>query len=451
MCPNVEGIDYDESGYEDNMRCPTGCVATALAQLMHYWQWPKTCPALDGYVTATNGFKMKALPATIFKWDKIRTSYLEAETGEAADAVAELMRYCGQAVHMDYRYREAGASLRGKEWVELFDFSQAAQCIQRDSYSQKEWEHIVYDELSNGHPVLYSGTDEEGHQFIIDGYDGQGLFHINWGWGEYDGYFVLSVADPYRRGDDSGYRYDQEAWIGVQPAHGSVVASPYVVLSDDGQTVTFYYDEHRVNRGGIAINETKYAKSAYSSIVSAAFDASFANYHPTSTAAWFCECRNLKDITGMEYLNTEYVTDMSCMFMYCKSLTSLDLSRFKTEKVKDIYYMFFFCSSLTTIYANEDLWSMGSVTESSNMFLGCTNLVGGNGTAFSSDNTDATYARVDKEDAPGYLTNRTANGITPVISKREPESYYLLDGRMANQKAARKGIYIANGRKVMVK
>ena len=151
------------------------------------------------------------------------------------------------------------------------------------------------------------------------------------------------------------------------------------------------------------------------------FDKSFSTYTPTSLNGFFYRLKNLEKITGLEYLNTEKVTDMQKMFSNCKNLSSLDLSNFNTEKVTDMnkmFYkcnklssldlsnfntekvtnmsgMFFGCSALTTIYASDN-FKTDKVTVGSNMFGGCTNLKG-----YDSSKTDHTYANCS---ATGYFT-----------------------------------------------
>ena len=105
------------------------------------------------------------------------------------------------------------------------------------------------------------------------------------------------------------------------------------------------------------------------------FDASFANARPTSCYYWFRACLNLTTIEGIEYLNTEKVTNMKSMFYSCSGLTSLDLSNFNTAKVKNMDYMFNSSSALTTIFVS-DKFVMNKVTDSWAMFYGCTNLKG---------------------------------------------------------------------------
>lgn len=157
---------WDQSAPYNN-QCPkdgtdrsvTGCVATAMAQVMYYHKWPETAaPALAGYTTYTNKIKVAALPATTFKWDKMRDDYHYTDIDEGAAAVAEAMRYCGQAVKMDYGSNESAGAVSNEDFVKM-GYSKTAKLISRSDYSTADWEAIIYNELTNKRPVLYSGGD----------------------------------------------------------------------------------------------------------------------------------------------------------------------------------------------------------------------------------------------------------------------------------------------------
>ena len=154
-----------------------------------------------------------------------------------------------------------------------------------------------------------------------------------------------------------------------------IAQEAYAVLSDDGNTVTFYYDNQKASRSGVTeINNKSVHKlgNAYSSATTAVIDASFAYYRPTSTAYWFMECRNLTSISGMENLNTSEVTDMRKMFNYCSNLTSLDVTRFNTGKVTDMNSMFEACFSLACLDVSS--FNTENVTDMNNMFCVCGSL-----------------------------------------------------------------------------
>ncbi len=124
---------------------------------------------------------------------------------------------------------------------------------------------------------------------------------------------------------------------------------------------------------------------------------------PITTAMWFSGCSNLATITNINYLDTSKVTSMASMFEGCSSLTTLDLSTFNTNNVTSMQSLFNDCTNLTTIYAGSN-WTTDKVTASESLFSNCTSLVGGNGTAYSTDNIGINYAKVDASGTPGYFT-----------------------------------------------
>jgi len=268
MCPDGDYRDKGDDGYDATNLCVTGCVATAMAQVLYYWKWPNQCAAIDfyglGYYDENWNFvetnRVKGIPATTFKWNVMKTKYGYQETGEAADAVAELMRYCGQAVRMGYGVGASGANLSPSDLASVFNYSTNIRELDRDSYTTAQWETLVYGELSAEHPrpVLYSGrtSGNAGHQFIIDGYDGNGLFHMNWGWGYSGSYSVLSLADPNTEhgiggsSNNGAFQYEQDALFGVKPAEVGEVMVP-VLYGKLGDFLTKTY-----NRTGTDVDFT---------------------------------------------------------------------------------------------------------------------------------------------------------------------------------------------------
>ena len=258
MCPDENFLESGEKGYDPTKRCLTGCVATAMAQVMYYHGWPESCPAIDQYSVGeydisgnyTEKGKIKAIPSTTFDWTKIKTSYNAEETGEAAQEVAKLMRYCGQAMNVEYGVDGTGGYLSPSLLASVFNYSKNIRELSRDSYTTRQWEAFIYDELVAGRPVLYGGSTKKyaGHQFIVDGYDGSGLFHINWGWGGFkDSYFVLSIADPDNPGagadsSEGAYQIGQSALIGVKPAEVGEVMLPSVTcyVNPDAVSIATY-------------------------------------------------------------------------------------------------------------------------------------------------------------------------------------------------------------------
>jgi surface protein len=188
----------------------------------------------------------------------------------------------------------------------------------------------------------------------------------------------------------------------------------YACYTPSNTTLTFYYDSQRSSRTGTSYvlntgsnNPGWETDGTNVNVTKVVFDPSFANARPTTTWSWFSNMGNLQSITGLEYLNTSEVTNMAWMFTHCNDLTSLDLSNFNTSNVDRMTCMFYGCYNLRTIYVGNG-WSTAAVTYSSDMFTGCTSLVGGQGTTWNDSNPkDKTYAHIDGGPSnPGYFTGK---------------------------------------------
>lgn len=229
MCPTIEG----EPG-----RSVTGCVATAMAQIMYYHKWPVAeTKAIPAYQMSNGELIAGANPVTL-DWDAMQSTYTgsEAEDDPAAKAVAQLMVLCGKGVQMAYSYYSSGAGDGAvvNALKSYFDYDGAIHRISRADYANADWEKAIYDELAAQRPVYLSGTSLSasgtvGHAFVCDGYDGQGLFHINWGWGGMsDGFFRLTLLNPDDHGTggnngSGGYSMGEAAIIGIQPNQGGTL------------------------------------------------------------------------------------------------------------------------------------------------------------------------------------------------------------------------------------
>ena len=197
---------------------------------------------------------------------------------------------------------------------------------------------------------------------------------------------------------------------GQYPAYSIIKdpREPYALLSDNGETVTFYYDKNKPE-GAYELQPSYYFNTPwlggdYETIV---FDESFKNYKPTSTAYWFYGLFNLKEIKGLENLNTEKVTDMQYMFHSCCNIESLDLSGFDVSNVTNMTAMFRWCDNLHTIFVGDN-WNFSDYLSSNNMFEGCYSLYGEQGSMPESYKVyDASMAKIDGGDnTPGYFTKK---------------------------------------------
>lgn len=205
-------------------RSVTGCLATAIAQIIKYHEWPAT----HGTGTHSYEWNNRTLEfdygSTVFEWDKMLDTYSNTTPELQRMAVATLMYACGVGVNMNYSSSASGATdvYISSFLVDNMDYDRGAAYLQRDWFEAGEWDNIVYSELKAGRPVLYCGqSNQGGHAFVCDGYAGNYYYHINWGWGGYaDGNFQLSALNPYGQGiggsgDGSGFNYSQSVVIGI--------------------------------------------------------------------------------------------------------------------------------------------------------------------------------------------------------------------------------------------
>ncbi|MCR5131949.1 MAG: C10 family peptidase [Prevotella sp.] len=179
--------------------CYTGCVATAMAQIMYYWQWPEDATTtIPAYYVSGNSLSGSSLSPITFEWSKMQLTY---NYGDYDDdhAVARLMQYAGHAVKMQYSTSGSGAYEKDiiNAMTNYFGYPNDEKLIYRSGLSSTEWADTIYANLVEEIPLIMCGSNSDGgHCFICDGYK-DGKYHINWGWsGSYDGYFDLEVMTP---------------------------------------------------------------------------------------------------------------------------------------------------------------------------------------------------------------------------------------------------------------
>ena len=209
----------------------TGCVATALAQIMAYYKYPSALMEdIPAYTTSTNGYEMPSISkGQIYDWDNILDTYLNSSeyNDTQALAVAKLMLHVGCALKTNYGNSGSGAnsSTAGEVLAKYFGYDpDNTTSISRKDVTQQEWNNIIYGELEALRPVLVSGSNSIGHAFICDGSDSNGLFHINWGWGgRYNGYFDITTLCQYQAGiigGDDGFNRGNSIVCGIAPDNG---------------------------------------------------------------------------------------------------------------------------------------------------------------------------------------------------------------------------------------
>lgn len=212
----------------------TGCVATAMAQVMKYFNYPDkgkgtgTATVIDPSTGTTTQTLSMNLGVNL-EWDKMLDSYNGTYTSEQASAVARLMKACGYSVSMKYSTYASGAQSVDVPSALVDHFGYDKACVSRDrlNYPIEQWEQMIYDNLATCGPVFYAGSAPSGgHAFVCDGYSSDRYFHFNWGWGgAYNGYFRLTALEPEGQGIGGyagGYNTAQLAIFNIRkPVEGS--------------------------------------------------------------------------------------------------------------------------------------------------------------------------------------------------------------------------------------
>lgn len=240
--PLLKNIKWNQND-PYNLLCPystvnkkltaTGCVATAMAQVMKFHEWP-----IKGSGSNTYKFLLDKDSTTLsanfgltnYDWNNMLDDYGGINTELKDSAVALLMKHCGISVDMNYDVSENGGSSSslsdvGKALKTFFGYDEDIQIYRRSYFDIETWEGILMNEIIAGRPVLYRGSSSEGgHAFVCDGFDIEGFFHFNWGWGgNSNGYFSINILDPDYEGIGSssgGYANGQYAIMGIKKPDG---------------------------------------------------------------------------------------------------------------------------------------------------------------------------------------------------------------------------------------
>ncbi len=228
LCP------YDNNAGE---RTVTGCVATAMAQIMKYWDYPAQGIGSHSYTPYTRpdlGVQSANFGETTYEWANMPNQLSQSSTTTQINAIATLMYHCGVSVDMMYDISSNGGSGAYSNdipyaLINYFNYKSTATYLTKSSYTDNNWIALLKSELDAGRPIEYNGSGSGGgHAFVCDGYDNNNKFHFNWGWsGQNDGFFALTSLNPGSGGSGGGsynFTNDQNAVIGIEPA--STIAAP---------------------------------------------------------------------------------------------------------------------------------------------------------------------------------------------------------------------------------
>lgn len=193
-------------------RVLTGCVATAMAQIMKYHNWPPQGTGSHSYIHPVYGTLSADFGATTYNWAGMPNNVTSSNS-----SVATLIYHCGVSVEMNYGPYSSGASTSDVVYAleTYFSYNPVCEYYYKSNYTETVWENMLKEDLDNSQPIQYRGSGPDGgHSFVCDGYSGTNYFHFNWGWsGAYDGYFYLSNLNP------GGYTFNvgQAAIMDIQP------------------------------------------------------------------------------------------------------------------------------------------------------------------------------------------------------------------------------------------
>ena len=185
MCPEIDG-----------RHCPTGCTATAAAQIMYYHKWPTKGQGSHSY--EWNGQELSAdFSQSTYKWSKMTPTYQSNSSKESINAVALLMRDVGYACDTNYGLTGSGGAGQGKALITYFDYDASMGYLEGNYCSKETINDIIIDEITHSRPVFFAGSSNivGAHAMVIDGMDSNGYFHFNFGvWGDENGYYTLETV-----------------------------------------------------------------------------------------------------------------------------------------------------------------------------------------------------------------------------------------------------------------
>ncbi len=403
QCPYLSG----------NTPYPTGCVATALSQIMYYWKYPVHGTG-SATLSVTNDGMGTIISAnfgeTTYDWNNMLLDYESASYNDTqANAVSTLMLHCGIAVGMSYSPSGSGAYSHEARlgMINYFSYNPGINLLTRKYYSTAEWMKLIYTELNAGRPVYYTGVDSNygGHAFVCDGYNAKGYMHINWGWGSAggNGYYDIALLNP------TNYQFSesQNMLIGVAPTQVMDYASH--ICGETGLSIT------RINKSLMKVD----GGSMYN----------FTGEPFTGQVALVMDMGD--SLTVLKSLNVSNIAQY-----YTPGALS-GMIKLQTSSMADGTYRVFVASKSE----NEQSWQLVRRAEGvANSYL----LVVDNGDySVIASTTDSWATGISRAEVSA---DKTANA-----SARAARGVYTLDGRYVGTSTANlgKGMYIVNGKKVV--
>lgn len=374
VSPILNSIQWGQSKPYNNL-CPlyrgertaTGCVATAMAQVMKFYSFPDKGRGYVSYKTSTNRLNVTHdFSKDLFDWSNMLDSYVSDYTVQQANAVAVLMASCGASVEMDYGISNQGGSgayqyrlLNG--YIENFGYDDDAALAIRNFCSTEDWHNLLINELNAGRPVNYRGASmrDGGHSFVIDGYR-MGVnqypdYHVNWGWdGVCDGYYQIVNLHPQEDGNyatNNPFSESQQMTIGIMPEDG--IAANSILL----QSSEICCSLSKVKRGGELLCK-----------VSSLYNCSYKDFSGTISVA-------LKDESGKLLIISEglrrklgYLEGTGSISFVCSVPNNIEMGRYSmclvcksvlSEKWNDVLSASYATVDVTENedMSSEDMWA----------------------------------------------------------------------------------------------
>lgn len=239
LCPDTQ---IEENGKKKTVRSATGCVATATAQVMKYWEWPKQ--GTGSFKYTSQGSVPVELEAdfsqSVYDWEHMLDDYSGDFTEEQGNAVAKLMSDVGIGERMSYDYNSGTAH----HWTTYalatyFGYNKGIRLCNHSHYTYAEWNDLLKTELSQSRPIVIGGDNYYqfvGHEFVVDGYNEDGNYHVNWGWnGMSNGYYDINYLNPVNQGTGGSmgsYPANQQVNINCFPDTDGTSVAHYEIMAD---------------------------------------------------------------------------------------------------------------------------------------------------------------------------------------------------------------------------
>ena len=311
LCP------YD---YQYGELTVSGCVATAMAQVLKYWDYPEVGSGSHSYSTSSYGTLYANFGGTQYDWNNMPNRVTSPN-----NAVATLMYHCGVSVDMSYGVAATGGSgayvisqyTNSENCAEFafknyFGYKSSAHGEMKDNTNDSQWKSMMRTDLDAGRPLVYAGFGNGGHCFVCDGYDNSDMYHFNWGWdGQNDGYYPLSALNPGSGGAGGGsysFTNNQQAIFGLEP------------IGDNGG-----------GGGGGGGSSTNADLRLYSALTvedqiwfgsDITVTASIGNWGETTFSGSFCAAAFDADGNFIDFINTESVNLQSGYYYNCEFTTT---------------------------------------------------------------------------------------------------------------------------------